>query len=302
LRAEAAERLAGYSHAGLYNLTSLAGSVLRPGFDGGAEWGGSAWDASRGLLYVNASETASVLQMMPTEGIGVTQAMTLEAVYRMSCAQCHGLDRRGAGIAPSLRGIGSRLMPWELYDVIYNGRGRMPGIDHRAGRLGALAVMAYLYSAGDAEPTMTPQDNHTSYAHAGYPDFIASDGLPATRPPWGTLNAVDLASGKIRWRVPLGDYPQALAQGMHGLGAANYGGPVATGGGLVFIAATPDAKLRAFHSDTGELLWEGDLPTGGFATPAVYSVAGKQFVSISASGAKMGTEKGRYYLAFSLSE
>lgn len=300
LHADASARLAQYDHSGLYNLPSLAGAILRPGFDGGAEWGGAAWDAQRQLLYINASETASVLQMMPTEGAALGDAMSLEAVYRMMCAQCHGLDRRGAGIAPSLRGVGSRLAPWEIYRTILHGRGRMPAIDHRAGKLGALAVTFYLYTAGDSEPITQPDAQHKSYAHAGYPDFIASDGLPATKPPWGTLNAVDLSSGEIRWRIPLGDYPEALASGLSGRGAANYGGPVATAGGLVFIAATPDARFRAFDSDTGQLLWEESLPTGGFATPAVYSAGGKQFVVISASGTKMGNAPGKYYLAYAL--
>lgn len=300
LKADAAKRLASYEHGGVYNLPSLAGAILRPGFDGGAEWGGSAWDAQRQLLYINASETASVLQMMPTEGTSMTDSMTLEAVYRMACAQCHGLDRRGAGIAPSLRDVGSKLMPWEIYNIILNGRGRMPAIDHRAGKLGAMAVTFYLYTAGDAEPTTSPSTDHSQYAHAGYPEFIAGDGLPAPKPPWGTLNAVDLSSGKIRWRIPLGDYPEAIARGLRGKGAANYGGPVATAGGVLFIAATPDAMFRAFDSDTGELLWEDKLPAGGFATPAVYSTGGKQYVTISASGTKLGNEKGRYFLAYAL--
>lgn len=302
LHADASQRLARYDHSGLYNLPSLAGAILRPGFDGGAEWGGSAWDAQRQLLYINASETASVLQMMPTDGAAMNDAMSLEAVYRMMCAQCHGLDRRGAGIAPSLLGVGSRLGPWEIYSTILNGRGRMPAIDHRAGKLGALAITFYLYTAGDSEPQLQPDPEHTSYAHAGYPDFVASDGLPATRPPWGTLNAVDLSAGKIRWRVPLGDYPQALASGLSGYGAANYGGPVATAGGVLFIAATPDAAFRAFDSDTGALLWETQLPTGGFATPAVYQADGRQYVVISASGTKLGNARGRYFLAYALPE
>jgi quinoprotein glucose dehydrogenase len=90
--------------------------------------------------------------------------------------------------------------------------------------------------------------------------------------------------------------------GLQGKGSSNYGGPVATAGGLVFIAATPDAKFRAYDSDSGELLWDTDLPTGGFATPAVYEAGGKQYIVVNASGAKLGTRPGSYYLAFALDE
>jgi quinoprotein glucose dehydrogenase len=302
IKADLIERLAGYRNEGLYNLPSLEGSILRPGFDGGAGWGGAAWDQERGLLYINASETASVLQMVPSESTEMLDVMNTQAIYRMSCAQCHGNDRRGGGMAPSLRGIGSRLPPWDIYDIIVNGRGRMPALDSRMGSLGPLAAMWYLYTSPDSETGVETSTQAKSYGHSGYPDFIGVDNLPASKPPWGTLNAVDIVSGAIRWRVPLGDFPQALAMGLQNKGSSNYGGPVATAGGLVFIAATPDAKFRAYDSDSGELLWDTDLPTGGFATPAVYEAGGKQYIVVNASGAKLGTRPGSYYLAFALDE
>lgn len=297
--ADVKQRLSGHLHEGMYNLPSLQGSILRPGFDGGAEWGGSAWDQRRGLLFVNANEIASVLEMAPRPGTTMYEAMNPEMVYRMACGQCHGRDRRGSSMVPSLHGIGGRLSPWELHDTITSGRGRMPPIDPRLGTLGPLVIMWYLYTAGDALEE-EPANESSSYANTGYPDFIAGDGLPATKPPWGTLSAIDLSSGDIRWRIPLGDYPTALEQGLSGLGASNYGGPVATASGLLFIAATPDRKFRAFNSDTGEQLWETELPAGGFATPAIYEAGGKQYVVIDASGTKLGNPPGRYYLAFSL--
>jgi quinoprotein glucose dehydrogenase len=298
--AQSVEQLAGYRHAGLYNLPSVEGSILKPGFDGGAEWGGAAWDARQGLLYINASEVASILHMVPTEGSTLMEAMNPEIVYRMACGQCHGTDRRGGGIVPSLRSVGARMPPWELYRILREGRGRMPAMDYRLGTLGALAIMWHLYTASDEEAAPMMDSEAGNYINAGYPDFIAGDGLPATAPPWGTLNAVDLSSGRIRWRIPLGDFPQALERGLVGKGAINYGGPVVTAGGLVFIAATPDARFRAFDSSTGALLWETELPSGGFATPAVYEAGGTQYVVINASGTKLGNPPGRYYLAFSL--
>ncbi|MCB1845241.1 MAG: PQQ-binding-like beta-propeller repeat protein, partial [Halioglobus sp.] len=127
-------------------------------------------------------------------------------------------------------------------------------------------------------------------------------GLPGSRPPWGSLVAIDTNTGRITWTVPLGDYPQALAMGLEGLGAANYGGPVVTGGDLVFIAATPDSRIRAFDKYSGELLWQDALPAAGFATPAVYRAGGRQFIVIAAGGGRLRQASGSAYVAYALPE
>jgi quinoprotein glucose dehydrogenase len=289
---------------GPYEVPSLQGSLLTPGFDGGAEWGGAAWDQASGLLYVNANNVSSIAQMRAASGTTVRDLISPEAIYLMTCAGCHGNDRLGAGIAvPSLRDIGLRMSPLELYRVIYEGRGRMPGFGDRMGSMGTLMAMWYLYSAGDtvtqaADPEIG--DAPPAYINAGWQEFLGPDGLPATRPPWGTLSAIDLNRGEIRWQQVLGDYPHALAQGVSGRGAQNYGGPVVTRGGLVFIAATPDEKIRAFHAASGKLLWQHELPHSGFATPAVYEADGRQFLVIAAGGGKLNRPTGSSYIAFSL--
>jgi quinoprotein glucose dehydrogenase len=138
-----------------------------------------------------------------------------------------------------------------------------------------------------------------SYTSTGYNKFLTKEGYPAVSPPWGTLNAIDLNSGKILWKDTLGDYPELLAKGLH-TGTENYGGPVVTAGGLVFIAATKDSKFRAFNKRTGKLLWETDLPAPGFATPTVYNYNGKQYIVIACGGGKLGTASGDAYIAFAL--
>jgi quinoprotein glucose dehydrogenase len=134
----------------------------------------------------------------------------------------------------------------------------------------------------------------------GYKKFLARDGKPAIAPPWGTLTAIDLNTGEHRWQIPLGEYPDYKAKGIPATGTENYGGPVVTAGGVLFIAATSDGKFRAFNKRTGALLWETDLPAAGFATPAVYEINGKQLVVIACGGGKLGTMAGDSYVAFGL--
>jgi outer membrane protein assembly factor BamB len=139
------------------------------------------------------------------------------------------------------------------------------------------------------------------YVNDGYRRFLDSDGYPAIKPPWGTLNAINLNTGEYAWKIPLGEYPKLAAQGLANTGSENYGGPVVTAGGLVFIAATSDdKKFRAFDKTTGKLLWETKLPAAGNATPATYQVNGRQFVVIAAGGGKSPDPSGATIVAFAL--
>ena len=136
-----------------------------------------------------------------------------------------------------------------------------------------------------------------------YARFLDPDGYPAVKPPWGTLSAIDLNTGRYLWKIPLGEYRELAAQGMTGTGCENYGGPVVTAGGLVFIGATNyDAKFRAFDKTTGALLWETTLPAAGNATPAIYTVNGREFVVIATSGGKAKARVPARYVAFALDE
>jgi quinoprotein glucose dehydrogenase len=137
------------------------------------------------------------------------------------------------------------------------------------------------------------------YNNTGYNKFLTKEGYPAVAPPWGTLTAINLNTGPIAWKDTLGDYPEFKAKGIH-TGTENYGGPVVTAGGLLFIAATSDAKFRAFNKRTGQLLWEADLPAAGFATPAVYTVGSRQYVVIACGGGKLHKKSGDAYIAFAL--
>ena len=286
-----------------FTVPSTRGMVLYPGMDGGAEWGGAAWDAQEQRLYINANEVPYLLQLTPVpEDLG----MGPEMAYLALCAGCHGADRRGDGVSvPGLLHLGDRLSPLEAYRIVSAGRGRMPGFP-AIPWYGRAAVLWHVYTAAEEAPAENGPGTNTAgevaYLNAGFQKLTDPEGLPASRPPWGSLTAIDLATGRKRWRIPLGDYPQLLERGESGYGAENYGGPIGTAGDLLFIAATPDRMFKAYDKHTGELLWQAELPAAGFATPVTYAVDGRQYVVIAAGGGKLGEHSGSTYVAFSLPE
>ena len=297
-------------HGVAYRPPSLKPQILFPGYDGGAEWGGPAFDPTTGLLYVNANNMAWVMKMDSVDATPPgpeTIAAAGQRLYGRYCRSCHGADRAGTGNNPSLLALGSRYDDASLGDLLRSGRRMMPAFPHlKAEQLDAIAAFVLERPGADGAPyPLPPPDPRTDpgfvpYRLAGYNKFLAPDGKPAIAPPWGTLTAVDLNTGEHRWQVPLGEYPDYRQRGIPPTGTENYGGPVVTAGGLVFIAATVDEKMRAFHARTGELLWEAELPAAGFATPAVYSLGGRQYVVIACGGGKLGTRAGDAYLAFGL--
>ena len=126
--------------------------------------------------------------------------------------------------------------------------------------------------------------------------FKSGLGIPCVKPPWGVLTAVDMEHGTIKWQVPLGDTPVIHMN----LGMPGIGGPVVSAGGLVFIAASLDDRLRAFDIDSGKLLWEVKLPAGGQATPMTYAIGGRQYLVIAAGGYKGDSTRGDYVVAYAL--
>ena len=292
---------------GLFTPPSMKGSIVLPGFDGGGEWGGAAVDRETGVLYVNASDVPWIAAMRPMT-LGALGGLTLGSgadVYAAFCAGCHGADRRGDGDrVPPLSGVGGRLSAAQIQAVISRGRGFMPGFrdlpepervavaDYLLGRPARIRPNVAAPSAGLASAS--------PYRFAGYERWKDPDGYPAIKPPWGTLSAIDLNTGEYRWRIPLGEFPALTARGLAPTGTELYGGPIVTAGGLVFIAAAQDEKLRAFDKATGKLLWEAKLPAAGYATPSTYAVGGRQFVVIAAGGGKLGSKSSDTYVAFAL--
>ena len=286
-------------------------TVVFPGFDGGAEWGGPAVDPDTGVIYINANDIAWTGGLTEEKAAGVGST-----IYQRQCALCHGINRRGAPAFPSLIDVDKRLSDAALAEVIHSGKGRMAGFPNITdSRLTALIEFVKTGNepssvgkgttrndSANAGTTASTPAQLAKYRFAGYQKFLDPDGYPAIVPPWGTLNAINLNTGKYLWKVPLGEYPELAAKGLKGTGTENYGGPIVTAGGLVVIASTIyDRKIRAFDSATGELLWEADLPYAGNATPATYMVDGKQYIVIATSGPRDPKgPQGAAYVAFAL--
>lgn len=287
-----------------FNPPSFQGTVIFPGFDGGGEWGGAAWDPETGILYINSTEMAWILRLVPRR-LGA-EAMTGSTLYRQNCSGCHRLDRKGSPPEfPSLENISSRLTADQVRDMALHGGGRMPGFAH-IGNGAVNAIVEYLISGKDVRVDGAEHPKNTvfsplKYGIDGYNRWLDPDGYPAVAPPWGTLNAINLNTKKYVWKKPFGEFPALAAQGMRNTGSENYGGGVITAGGLFFIAATShDSKMRAFDKANGEVLWEATLPAAGNATPAVYEVNGREYVVIAAGGGKWGERSGGSYVAFAL--
>jgi glucose dehydrogenase len=396
----ALERFKAFRSEGQFVPLSLdQQTIVFPGFDGGAEWGGSALDIASGVLYVNANEMAwtggltraatggsageqayrnlcsvchgihregappafpslsgiearlsakdiyaairqgkgrmpgfpgiddarmeSLLtylrrgeiqtagddkkELGSTEGAADASAKNPEgaASYQKHCAICHGDHQEGIGSSfPALLGVGSRMERHQTADLIFKGKGRMPGTPGLRDRE-LEALLSYLGVSDSKVATVRASDANGDampYQFTGYQKFLDQDGYPAIAPPWGTLSAVDLNTGKYLWKVPLGEYPELAKKGMANTGSENYGGPIVTGGGIVVIGATVfDKKIRAFDSRTGKLLWEATLPYAGVATPITYMMHGKQYIVIASGGGRdKKSASGGEYVAFAL--
>ncbi len=301
-----------YRWKGEYTPPSLQGTLAMPGTWGGGLWGGASVDPNTQTLYINANELASINKLRPV--VDERNAKQLDdrpeaeqilaqgkSIYQLNCAPCHGLDRKGIPPSyPSLLQIGDKYPNEEVASIIKNGKGAMPAYAQFDNDQ-LMSIVKYLNAAIEVDEEEINKTQADKYVAAGYQKFLDSKGYPLTAPPWGSLNAIDLTTGKLKWKKPLGEIEELTAMGIPPTGNRNFGGCITTAGKLVFIAAATDEKIRAFHTETGEELWQYKLPVAGYATPATYMVNGEQYVVIAAGGGgRGGTTSGDYYVAFKL--
>ncbi|CAN5625055.1 hypothetical protein BH09BAC4_BH09BAC4_29390 [soil metagenome] len=276
-------------------------TIFFPGTDGGAQWGGSAVDPE-GTIYIPAKQNPCFSTLVRKEQPADNASVTGAQLYSLRCASCHGADRKGNhdGTYPSLLNLEARLSTDAVQQILMKGRGMMPSFSHLP-EAERKAIVDFLFNKGTtSQPVSRAQNGGLPYQHTGYNRWYDSKGYPVSAPPWGTLTAIDLNTGEHRWQVPLGEYKELTAKGIPPTGTDNYGGPLVTGSGLLFIAASKDEQLRAMDKKTGKILWQVQLPAAGYASPSTYSVGGKQYVVIACGGGKLNTKSGDKYVAFAL--
>jgi len=303
------KQLATYNYGGLFIPPSKKTLVVFPGFDGGADWGGPSYDPETGNLYVNANGIAFLLTLVDSKASPLRKETNLEAgsrLYAQTCMTCHGPDRKGSGNYPSIVEAGKKYVLDSFLTLLNNGRRMMPSFK-QLDEAEKKAIASFILDIKKEHPkTFIPPAGSIDtfrrlpYAMTGYYKFYSPEGYPANSPPWGTLTAINLNTGEHVWNTTLGEYPELKAKGIPATGTENYGGSVVTAGGLLFIAATPDGKIRAFNKHNGKLLWEYQLPYAAFATPAVYNIKGKQYLVIACGGGKLNTKSGDAYVVFAL--
>ncbi len=284
---------------GWYDAPSLQGNLILPGYDGGAEWGGAGADPKNGIIYINSNEMPWIQTMVSTKKPLIDESKT----YISYCASCHGDKLQGNPKSgyPNLQDVFKRRNKAFLTQIITQGKGMMPGfpqlsIEERD------KLVSFLAGEKPKEINDASQAYQPPYRMTGYNKFLDSQGLPAIGPPWGTLQAIDMNTGKYLWKIPFGDEPLLADKNIKNTGAENYGGPIITENGLLMIAASKDGMFRIYNRHTGKLLWQTQLPAAGFATPSTYHVNGKQYVVIACGGTKLGTKKGNVYRAFALDD
>jgi quinoprotein glucose dehydrogenase len=304
-------------YEGLFTPPSIKGSLNVPGTIGGSEWGGAAYDPATNIIYVNGNNAPEIDQLQKIEPNKVQENISPyiagKKIYMSYCAGCHKENRSGDAVHPSLIDLQKRMTGDEVVNKIKQGSGKMPGFANLL-KGQEKSIIAFLFQQQDRKLLQevndlseirdnklgnTQNDTATIYLNvAAYAEFEDKDGNPGIKPPWGTLNAINLNTGEYEWKIPVGNDSALQQNSTTVTGLAAMTGPMVTAGGLVFFSGTSDKKIFAFDKSNGKLLWQTTLPAAGSSTPCTYMSNGKQYIALSIEGNK--ENPAGYIIAFSL--
>ncbi|MGL4629896.1 MAG: PQQ-binding-like beta-propeller repeat protein [Leadbetterella sp.] len=291
-----------------YSPPSLQGTVVMPFFNGGASWGGAAFDPNSELLVVNSTEIPWLLKLIDLKTELSKNTNDGKKLYKSYCAGCHGESKEGGHYVPELKSVGKKYSFTQVADIVKKGKGVMPSFTYLS-ESQQNAIVSFVLnfkpkplkntSKALASSTLKLDDYNLPYTNQGYTKFVDKEGYPAIKPPWGTLTGIDLNKGEIVWQSVLGEHKELTKRGIPPTGMKSEGGPIVTKSGLTFIAGTQDNMFRAFETRTGKIVWEYDLKGVGNATPATYEINGTQYIVLAVSERKENGHQGRY-VAFRL--
>ena len=310
-----------YRYEGLFTPPDTTGTFVLPGSRGGSSWGGGAFDPETGIIYVKSNDSPEISllkKIVPRNETAESSSLYErgEKFYHNYCVSCHGADRNGQEPDyPSLSGLQIKMGRDAVIKKIREGGGKMPSFSSvLPGE--EEAIIAYLFELKNRKPDQedyllkevvtneksnkeVKSDTIPRYLNIrAYGHFRDIEGRPSIKPPWGTLNAINLSTGEYEWKIPVGNYPDLQKEGAPSTGTGGSAGPIVTAGGLVFLTGTHDKKVFAFDKNNGKLLWEAELPAVGTATPSTYMSGGKQYLALTVAGDK--EEPGGCVMAFAI--
>lgn len=261
---------------GFFQPPNPGQQIVYYGLHGGAEWPGASVNPNTGALFVAANNVPAFLGLKPKITPKLDNSHDGHSAYQKHCKQCHGASLKG-DVGPDISDSGYTFSPEKLKNIIIYGLHSMPPVrEITPAEINDL--LAYLTS------DLKTAKASFKYRRDEYRKLYDHEGFPGSKPPWGTLNRLNLTTGKIDWSVPFGTSSDLEERGIFNTGTENFGGIVATNGGILFASGTKDQMIYAYDQNTGKKLWSHQLPFNGSAPPMTYLYRGEQYLLVPSTG------------------